>query len=72
MQKALTAIAMLSVATAAIAQDDSSTPLSGSLTITSKNWSDPPPGEKKDRVGLSIDGAAAKRIYNAMPAKIIL
>ena len=69
MHKALAAVAMLSVATAAIAQDDGYTKLSGSLTITGKNWSDPPPGEKQDRVGLVLEGAAAKRVYDAMPAK---
>lgn len=70
MHKALAALMLLSVATAAIAQDDDFTDLTdSSLTITSKNWTDPLPGEKKDRVGLSLGGAAAKRIYDAMPVK---
>jgi len=69
MHKALAALALWSVATAAAAQADGYTKLSGSLTITSKNWTDPPPGEKKDRVGLILEGAAAKRVYNAMSGK---
>lgn len=68
MHKALAALALLSVATAAIAQDED-TKLSGSLTITSKNWEDPPPGEKKDRVAFFLTGAAAKRVYDGMAAK---
>lgn len=71
MHKALAALTLLSVATAAIAQDDDSTTLSGSLTITGKTGENPPPGEKKDRVAFFVTGAAAKRIYDAMPAKAV-
>jgi len=69
MHKALAALALLSVSTAAIAQDGPTANLTGELTITSRNSLDPLPGEKKDRVGLFITGDSAKLLYDAMKTK---
>lgn len=69
MLKAIALPALLACATAALAQSDGYTKIKGDLTITSKNYSDPPPGQVKDRVGFVVTGASAKRIYNAMKVK---
>ena len=68
MQKALTLLALLSCSTMAIAQDGYSK-LTGDMTITSKDYSDPPAGQTKDRVGFVLVGSSAKRMYDAMRVK---
>lgn len=70
MQKALIALAL--VASPVLAADlEGFTKVTGDMTITSKNYTDPGPNEKLDRVGFVLTGAAAKRIYHAMPVKPI-
>lgn len=46
--------------------------LEGDYRIGSKTVTDPPRGEKKDRVYLWISGKAARDIYNRMSAKPVL
>lgn len=70
MRKIVVALIALSCVPAAVAQQDGYTKLDGSsLTITGKYAIDPPPDQKNDRVGFFLIGEAAKRIYDAMPAK---
>ena len=69
MHKALTFLALISCSTAALAQDDGYSKLTGNMTITSKDYSDPPAGQMKDRVGFVLIGPNAKRMYDAMKVK---
>lgn len=59
-------VAALGLGSAAAALDVK--PLAGSYAIGSATLVDPPPGEKKDRLLLYLDGDAAREVYEAMPA----
>lgn len=45
-------------------------PLEGEYAIGSKTILDPPPGEKKDRLFLYLQGKAAEDTFNAMPQRV--
>jgi hypothetical protein len=65
---ALIALSGVAVGVAA-AQVGGHTKLTGFLSITGEYAIDPPPDQKIDRVGIHLTGEAAKRVYDAMPAK---
>ena len=71
MRKSLIALIALSgvAVGVAVAQAGGHTKLTGFLSITGEYAIDPPPDQKIDRVGIHLTGEAAKRVYDAMPAK---
>lgn len=50
----------------ASAQSDAYTDIRAQFAITGKD-TDPPPGQKKDRLALFLSGKGAKKIYDALP-----
>ena len=68
MHKAMITIGMLTSSTILLAQASPYSNLTGQFTITGKDALDPPPGQKRDRLGLFLTGDSAKRTYNAMTA----
>lgn len=65
---AVPAAAMICVIVAGAAHAFDTLPLIGTYAIGSATLVDPPPGEKKDRLFLYLDGATAKQVYDAMEA----
>jgi hypothetical protein len=70
---ALSAAALMCGLAVGAAQALDTRPLVGSYAIGSATLVDPPPGERKDRLLLYLDGATAKQVYDAMqaPARVI-
>lgn len=65
---ALSAAALMCGLAVGAAQALDTRPLVGSYAIGSATLVDPPPGEKKDRLLLYLDGTTARQVYDAMQA----
>lgn len=74
MAKAVWTAAMIGVSLsvfagdAAFGQANGYAKIDAQFQIIGKDAIDPPPGQKKDRVALFLEGAGAKKIYTSMPA----
>lgn len=69
MRKMLLGFVAFCYAPAAFAQASGYEKITGEFVISGQDVTDPPEGQPKDRVGFSLTGRTASRIYKSMPAK---